>query len=654
MSAKRTARSPMEKGSGMTATLQETSGLNDRLARHFLRRLRREAGHRAVAAAVEAGFLREEYVDSGGRVLQVFHRGEDLPETATGRQVASMLARRRRRLTDESSHPVFGNGDLFVEDDGPQPSPSASATKDAVEPASRGGPASVTEIVRAVREAAEPPKASEVACLLLVAQALGNARHAEHQALDILRQQQPIIAIHCGTRHFERCFLDLLGRGLILPGEVSRCNGYDLDRRRDFYFPNMPAAKWQIVCFAGKDRDRDDDHWRVAQAAQGPHPILVVSERDQRGPARLVAAAQLRLDCGDLNAEIVKRTIEVVLGAPPTEELNDIDFGRLDLADLSIAIRPGTAPSSAIATLRVLAADPDGDPPDDGETEPSSKSKDSSSAGSGSSSSGWRGKDHVSGSEIVQPKDISSADRDRFIERIETFSGCDEARDWALCLKEDLLLWQAGELHWEEMSTKLLLSGPPGTGKTLFARSLCNTLQIPMFTTSVATWLEPSHLGDVIKRIKQAFAEALAHRPAILFIDEIDGIGRRTDFTRDYADYWNALVNCLLELLDGAARTTGVIVIGATNHSATIDPALLRSGRLSPHMKISPPDVTARMGILRHHLGGDLAIIIATAPKPAALASEDELRSFLHTLPDAVLRDLAENGIEHLARKGTP
>ena len=115
------------------------------------------------------------------------------------------------------------------------------------------------------------------------------------------------------------------------------------------------------------------------------------------------------------------------------------------------------------------------------------------------------------------------------------------------------------------MSTKLLLSGPPGTGKTMFARSLCNSLQVPMFTTSVATWLEPGYLGDVFMRIKRAFSEVVAHQPAILFIDEIDGIGRRTDFTRDYADYWNALVNCLLELLDGAARTTGVIVVGATN-----------------------------------------------------------------------------------------
>jgi hypothetical protein len=638
----------------MTATSQETSGLNDRLARHFVRRLRREAERRAVDATVEAGFLREEFVDSGGRVLQVFHRGEALPDTATGKQVAAILTRQRRRLVGESSHPVLGNGDQFVEDNGSRPSSSASATKNAVGSASPGSPVSATEIVWAVREAAEPPRTSEVACLLLVAQAVATGKHAERQLLGVLRQQQPIVAVHCRTRHFETCFLDLLGRGLILPGEVTRCNGYDIDRRRSFYFPNMPAAKWQIVCFAGKDRDIDGEGWRVGQAAQASYPILVVSERERQVPAKLAAAAQLRLDCGGLNAEIVKRTIEAVLGDLAAEELDDIDFDKLDLADLSIAIRPGATPSSAAATLRILAADPDGDPPDDNETGDSAKSRDSTSTSSGSGSSGRRGKDHVSGSEIVQPKDISGADSDRFIERIETFSGCDEARDWALCLKEDLPLWQAGELHWEEMSTKLLLSGPPGTGKTLFARSLCSSLQIPMFSTSMATWLEPSHLGDVVRRIKRAFAEALAHHPAILFIDEIDGIGRRTDFTRDYADYWNALVNCLLELLDGAARTTGVIVVGATNHPAIIDPALLRSGRLSPHLTISPPDVAARMGILRHHLGDDLDSIIATAPKPTALQSEDELRSFLNTLPDAVLRDLAGKGIEDIAWKGTP
>jgi len=634
----------------MTATPQGMPGLSDRLARHFVRRLCREAERNAVGAAVAAGFLREEYVDSGGRVLQVFHHGEELPQAASGQQVAAMLARRRRRLLEETRHPVLGNGDLLVEDDGLEQPSVAIAARIGASPASPEGIAPAREIVRAVREAAEPPKASEVACLLLLAQAVTNAEHAEREVLEALRRLQPIVAVHCGIRHFETCFLDLLARGLILPGAVNRCNGYGLERRSGFYFPNMDGAKWQVVCFNGKDRHDKDDGWCVGQAAQGPYPILVVSERDRQVPARLIAAAQLTLDCGDLNAAIVRRTIEAVLGEPPTEELDDIDFGKLDLVDLSIAIPPGTTPSSAIATLRKLASTPDIESPDDGGSFISGRSKDSGSA----TSSSRRGTDQASGSEIVQPKNLSGTDSIRFIERIETFAGCDEARDWALALQEDLPLWQAGDLHWEEMSTKLLLSGPPGTGKAMFARSLCNSLQIPMFSTSVATWLEPAYLGDVVRRIRRSFSEAVAHQPAILFIDEIDGIGRRTDFTRDYADYWNALVNCLLERLDGAARTTGVIVVGAANHPTMIDPALLRPGRLSPHMKISPPDVTARMAILRHHLGHDLGSIVATAPKPTVLASEDDLRAFLHTLPDAVLRDLAGKEIEDIAWKGTP
>ena len=642
----------LEKEPGMTATSQDMPGLNDRLARHFVRRLRREAERNAVGEAVAAGFLREEYVDSGGRVLQVFHRGEALPQAASGKQVAAMLARRRRRLFEEVTHPVLGSGDQLVEEPGSEPLSVASAARIGDGSPSPDGHASGAEIVRAVREAAEPPRPSEVACLLLVAQAVTDAKHAERRVFDILRQQQPIVAIHCGIRHFETCFLNLLGRGLVLPGEVNRCNGYGLQRRNGFYFPNMADAKWQIVCFAGKDHD-EKDGWCVGEAAQSAYPILVVSECERRVPATLIAAAQLTLDCGDLNAEIVKRTIEVVLGEQPTEDLDDIDFAQLDLSDLSVAIRSGTTPSSAVATLRKLVSTSVIEPSDGGTGTPG-KSRDSNSVGSGSSSSSRRGTDQASGSEIVQPKKLSGTDSDRFIERIETFAGCDEARDWALSLAVDLPLWQAGDLHWEEMSTKLLLSGPPGTGKTMFARSLCNSLQVPMFTTSVSTWLEPSHLGDVVRRIKRSFAEAVAHQLAILFIDEIDGIGRRTDFTRYSADYWNTLVNCPLELLDGAARTTGVIVIGATNHPSVIDPALLRPGRLSPHLKISPPDVTARMGILRHHLGKDLGSIVATAPKPTVLESEDDLRAFLHTLPDAVLRDLAGKGIADIAWKGTP
>ena len=642
-----------QKEPGMTATSQDMPGLNDRLARHFVRRLRREAERNAVREAVAAGFLREEYVDSGGRVLQVFHGGEELPATASGQQAAAMLARRRHRLLEEVTHPVLGNGDLFVEEVGPEQPSVVSAARIADDSPPPDGLAPATDIVRAVREAAEPLRPSEVACLLLVAQAVGNAEHDERKVLDMLRQRQPIIAIHSGARHFEMCFLNLLRRGLVLPGKVNRCNGYGLERRNGLYFPTMADAKWQIICFSGKDRDDKDDGWCVGEAAQSAYPILAVSECGNRVPAKLIAAAQLTLDCGDLNAEIVKWTIEAVLGEQPADNLDDIDFTNLDLSDLSIAIRRDKTPSSAVATLRELASTSHADPSDDGTGTPG-RFRDSTGGSSGSASSSRRDGDHGSGSEIVQPIKLTGTDSDRFVEHVETFSGCDEARDWALSLVVDLPLWQAGDLHWEEMSTKLLLSGPPGTGKTMFARSLCNSLQMPMFTTSVSTWLEPAYLGDVVRRIKRSFAEAVSHQPAILFIDEVDCIGRRTDFTRDYADYWNALVNCLLELLDGAARTTGVIVIGATNNPAIIDPALLRSGRLSPHLNISPPDVTARMGILRHHLGKDLGAIVATAPKPAALSSEDDLRAFLHTLPDAVLRDLAGKGLKDIAWKVTP
>jgi len=166
-------------------------GLNDRLARHFVRRLRREAERNAVGEAVAAGFLREEYVDSGGRVLQVFHRGEELPQAASGQQVAAMLARRRRRLFHEVPHPVLGSGDVPVEEDGPELSATTSAARIRRDHAPPETTALATDIVRAMREAAEPPKASEVACLLLVAQAVGNAEQAGRKVLDILRQQSP-------------------------------------------------------------------------------------------------------------------------------------------------------------------------------------------------------------------------------------------------------------------------------------------------------------------------------------------------------------------------------------------------------------------------------------------------------------------------------
>ena len=119
---------------------------------------------------------------------------------------------------------------------------------------------------------------------------------------------------------------------------------------------------------------------------------------------------------------------------------------------------------------------------------------------------------------------------------------------------------------------------------------------VPLIATSVATWLKVGYLGDVLKRMSASFAEAEAAAPSILFIDEVDGIGKRGS-SGEWNSYWDSIVNRSLELLNGAAKTSGVIVVGATNNPDAIDRALLRSGRLETHIPIPRPDTTALIGI---------------------------------------------------------
>ncbi|MES0028626.1 ATP-binding protein [Mesorhizobium sp. M0040] len=461
-----------------------------------------------------------------------------------------------------------------------------------------------------------------MATLLMLAQAVADDPAALAEVLRILKLPRPIITIVGKVRGFEGCFLDMLRSGMILPGKVAIASGHEIHRDGSLRFSRDEDVRSRAVAFASRWFDPDDadkTDWRVGRAAMDAFPILGVAEDESRLPERLRRAAQLNLACGPLNGTIIGDTMAAVLGEETKDGLSQVDCSLLTLSDLAIAIRPGVSVTSAWDVLANIAGERRksvgaGEGSNGGNESTSSSS--SKTQASNATKTG-RGKEQSSGSEIIQPAKLTGGEQDRFIPRVETLTGYGEARDWSLSLQADLALWREGRLAWEVMTTKLLLAGPPGTGKTSFARALCNTLQIPLIVTSVATWLEPGYLGDVLRRMKAAFTEAEANKPAILFVDEIDGIGKRGNASRSYDEYWTSFINQALTLLDGASKSSGVIIVGATNNPDAIDPALLRSGRLEKHIVIPRPNTDALIGILRHHLRADLDAVIASAPTQA-------------------------------------
>lgn len=192
------------------------------------------------------------------------------------------------------------------------------------------------------------------------------------------------------------------------------------------------------------------------------------------------------------------------------------------------------------------------------------------------------------------------------IPTLENLSGYGEAVAWGKALVADLDHYNAGRIEWSDVDRGALLSGPSGTGKTYFVQCLAATCEIPLYAHSLARWQAKGHLGDLLAAMRKAFNGAIATAPSILFLDEFDAFGSRERFGRDHEQYCSEVVNGLLECLDGVERRPGVVVIGATNFPERIDQALLRPGRLGRHLRIELPDIGARSGILRHHLGNAL------------------------------------------------
>jgi cell division protease FtsH len=153
----------------------------------------------------------------------------------------------------------------------------------------------------------------------------------------------------------------------------------------------------------------------------------------------------------------------------------------------------------------------------------------------------------------------------------------------------------------------VLLSGLPGTGKTLLARAVAGEAEVPFFSMAASEFVE-AIVGVGASRVRDLFAEARKAAPAIVFIDELDAIGRsRTSGVAGFSggnDEREQTLNQILTEMDGFDSTTSVIVIAATNRPEILDPALLRPGRFDRRVAVQPPDRTGRQKILEVHTRG--------------------------------------------------
>ncbi|MFJ3419262.1 ATP-dependent zinc metalloprotease FtsH [Streptomyces sp. NPDC086082] len=206
-----------------------------------------------------------------------------------------------------------------------------------------------------------------------------------------------------------------------------------------------------------------------------------------------------------------------------------------------------------------------------------------------------------------------------------------------------------------KMPRGVLLAGPPGTGKTLLARAVAGEAGVPFFSASASEFIEMI-VGVGASRVRELFAEARKVAPSIIFIDEIDTIGRARGGGSGMGghDEREQTLNQILTEMDGFSGSEGVIVIAATNRADVLDPALTRPGRFDRVVVVSPPDRGGREAILQIHtrqipLAKDvnLAQVARTTPgmtgaELANLANEAALLAVKRKQSEVTQSDLSE------------
>ena len=183
----------------------------------------------------------------------------------------------------------------------------------------------------------------------------------------------------------------------------------------------------------------------------------------------------------------------------------------------------------------------------------------------------------------------------------------------------------------------VLLVGAPGTGKTLLARAVAGEAKVPFFRMSGADFVE-MFVGVGAARVRDLFKQAREKSPCIVFIDELDAIGKSRMNIAGGNDEREQTLNQLLVEMDGFDSTTGVILLGATNRPEILDPALMRPGRFDRQVVMDRPDLVGREAILKIHV------------KDVKLADSVDLNKIARATPGFVGADLA-NIINEADRK---
>jgi cell division protease FtsH len=208
-------------------------------------------------------------------------------------------------------------------------------------------------------------------------------------------------------------------------------------------------------------------------------------------------------------------------------------------------------------------------------------------------------------------------------------AGIDEAKDEL----EEIIAFLKDPKKFQKLGGRIpkgvLMMGPPGTGKTLLARAIAGEAGVPFFSISGSDFVE-MFVGVGASRVRDLFEQGKKHAPCIIFIDEIDAVGRhRGAGLGGGHDEREQTLNQLLVEMDGFESNEGVIIVAATNRPDVLDPAILRPGRFDRRIVVNRPDVRGREGILRVHtkkvpLSDDVVLEVLARGTPGMVGADLE------------------------------